>query len=226
MTDNSNIPQVLDENHHHLTTAKPIRVTNDDIKVNTIHTCKCGKVFKYRQGLTRHKKQCNIDNNTIDNQEISYVDNNTHNNDITHNPDENQLLQIIRDTFAIYLEKGARSSLKVDFLHKQIKNVLENELRKCDSNYTVKLEQQISSINASGKKKCDIVLYDDNNHPVTVFPVKFIMSNYNQNKNNSWENLTGECCHLKWHDDNIHLKIIPINIIFNTVPYLFAKKKH
>ena len=72
---------IKNDYNKHLTTAKHIRVTNGDKKVNKIHTCNCGKEFKYRQGLSRHKKQCNIDNNTIDNQEIPYVDNNTHNND-------------------------------------------------------------------------------------------------------------------------------------------------
>ena len=141
----------------------------------------------------------------------------------TINEAESKFIQIIRDTFAIYLEKGARSSLKVDYLHGQIKTILENDI--CNTrNWTIGLEQNIPSINAPGRKKCDIVMYDENHSPIAIFPVKFIMSNYNQNKNNSWENLTGECCHLKWHPDNIHVKIIPINIIFSKVPYLYSNK--
>jgi hypothetical protein len=132
-------------------------------------------------------------------------------------------LDIIRQTLAIYLDKGARSSCKVDFLHGQIKSILENGICK-QHNWTVALEQKISSINASGNKKCDIVVLDQNRLAVAIFPVKFIMSNYQQNKNNSWENLTGECCHLKWHSDNTPVKIIPINIIFSQVPYLLADK--
>ena len=134
-----------------------------------------------------------------------------------------QFLDIIRQTLAIYLDKGARSSCKVDFLHGQIKSILENGICK-QHNWTVALEQKISSINASGNKKCDIVVLDQNRVAVAIFPVKFIMSNYQQNKNNSWENLTGECCHLKWHSDNTPVKIIPINIIFSQVPYLLADK--
>jgi hypothetical protein len=132
-------------------------------------------------------------------------------------------LNIIRQTLAIYLDKGARSSLKVDFLHGQIKSILENGVCK-QLNWSVALEQKISSINASGNKKCDIVVFDKDRSPVAIFPVKFIMSNYHQNKNNSWENLTGECCHLKWHSDNMHVKIVPINIIFSQIPYLLADK--
>lgn len=50
-----------------------------------------------------------------------------------------------------------------------------------------------------------------------IFPVKFIMTNYSQNKNNYFENLTGELCHLKWA--NPHIKICPINIVPSILPY-------
>ena len=45
----------------HLNTAKHKMVTNGDILVpneNTKHICSCGKEFKFRQGLSRHKKSC------------------------------------------------------------------------------------------------------------------------------------------------------------------------
>ena len=48
------------------------------------------------------------------------------------------------------------------------------------------------------------------------------MTNYYQNKNNNWENLTGELFHLKKGNDNVD--IIPINIIFNTIPYCKKSK--
>ena len=142
---------------------------------------------------------------------------------VLHPDTDANFLHIVSNTTDIYLEKGARSSLKVDFLHNQLKSILENDI--ChDRNWSVALEQNIPSINASGRKKCDIVVYDEHKKPAVIFPVKFIMSNYAQNKNNSWENLTGECCHLKWHPDNANLQIVPINIIFSTVPYLLANK--
>ena len=49
------------------------------------------------------------------------------------------------------------------------------------------------------------------------------MTNYKQNKNNSWENLTGELIHIKWCNPNIH--IIPINILMNKTPYLKNNKE-
>ena len=46
----------------HLNTAKHKMVTNGNKNTpnrNTQHICSCGKTFKYRQGLSRHKKNCN-----------------------------------------------------------------------------------------------------------------------------------------------------------------------
>ena len=44
----------------HLTTAKHKKVTNgDDNHSIKSHICQCGKEFKHRQGLYRHRKNCN-----------------------------------------------------------------------------------------------------------------------------------------------------------------------
>jgi len=43
----------------HLITAKHKRVTSGDIKLLKPHTCNCGKEFKHRQGLWKHKQKCN-----------------------------------------------------------------------------------------------------------------------------------------------------------------------
>lgn len=43
----------------HLTTAKHKKITHDDSNQSTkSHICQCGKEFKYRQGLSRHRKNC------------------------------------------------------------------------------------------------------------------------------------------------------------------------
>jgi hypothetical protein len=121
----------------------------------------------------------------------------------------------IRKAFDIYLASGARSSKKTDALH----NFIAAEIRKCvpSADYTVRLECEIPSLNASGTKRCDIVLFR-RGKPFCVFPVKFIMTSYFKNKNNNWENLTGEISQLKWAGAVEH--IIPINIIFDKTPYL------
>lgn len=137
---------------------------------------------------------------------------------------EKKLLKTIQETTGLYFRHGARSSKKVDYLHEKLKFDIAKEL---PDRYTVKLEQKVESVNANGCKKCDIVVYNESNQVFMIFPVKYIMSNYFQNKNNSFENLTGECMHLSWKslDKNETCHIIPINIIFNQLPYLTSDKK-
>lgn len=129
-------------------------------------------------------------------------------------------LEIVRQSFIIYEHTGAnsRSNEKVKYLHDSIMELMKSELKKMslDATYHIKTEQNVPSINDAGKKKCDIVIYLGS-RPIVIFPVKFIMSNYNQNKNNYFENLTGELCHLKWA--NPEIKICPINIIPSILPY-------
>ena len=59
----------LSNYNKHLNTAKHKMVTNGDKKMPsdiTKHICSCGKEFKYRQGLSRHKQNCNgIQINTV-----------------------------------------------------------------------------------------------------------------------------------------------------------------
>jgi hypothetical protein len=141
-------------------------------------------------------------------------------------------LGVLRSAFALYNTHGCRSSKKVDEMHHYIKEQLEIIIHKNNNGekYKVKLEKNVPSINSSGKKKCDIVVYKNDN-PYIVFPLKFMMSNYKQNRNNSWENLTGEIAHLNWANkykegqglNDFH--IVPINLIFNKVPYLLKNKK-
>jgi len=134
--------------------------------------------------------------------------------------EQESFLGIISESFNIYERTGAnsRSNEKVKYLQDGIMNIMKNTLKKLllDSVYQVKTEQNIKSINDTGEKKCDIIIYWGH-EPVAIFPVKFIMSNYSQNKNNYFENLTGELYHLKWA--NPELKICPINIISSVVPY-------
>ncbi len=132
--------------------------------------------------------------------------------------ESDQFLLIIKDTFYKYLCSGARSNQKTLVLHTGLKNLIQAQL----PGYNVEIEKNVKSINSSGKKNCDIVAYKDG-VPSIIFPVKNIMTNYYQNKNNSWENLTGEIVHLKEANKNIH--IIPINIIFNSIPYCEKSKQ-
>jgi hypothetical protein len=132
-----------------------------------------------------------------------------------------ELLQIIYQTYRIYFEHGARSNKKVNNFHREIKRMLERVFT--GKEFEIKLEEPVRSCNSSGIKKCDIVVLK-NKIPYIVFPVKVIMTNYKQNKNNNWENLTGEISHMRWHNDDLpeveRLHIIPINIWMDKPPYL------
>jgi len=49
----------------HLSTAKHIRLTSADAKSSNEYECRCGKQFKQRQGLWRHKQKCDSVTPTI-----------------------------------------------------------------------------------------------------------------------------------------------------------------
>lgn len=124
------------------------------------------------------------------------------------------------ETYKLYMDNGSRSSKKVDYFHNFVKSKLENVFND-NTKYSIELEKNIPSITASGFKKCDVVVYKET-EPYVVFPVKLVMTNYKQNKNNSWENLTGEVIHLKMANPLLH--IVPINIYMDKTPYLKSNK--
>lgn len=130
-----------------------------------------------------------------------------------------KFINVIKEAFSKYVHSGPRSNEKTNVLHKGILNIISKHLNSND--YDIKIEKTISSCNSSGNKSCDIIVFR-RGIPYIIFPVKFIMTNYYQNKNNGWENLTGEVLHLKKEADNRH--IIPINIIFNKIPYCKSSK--
>jgi len=130
-------------------------------------------------------------------------------------------VQVVLGSIDKYIEHGARSSQKVDYFHHSIMSALEQVFPIKDG-FSIKSEQNIPSCNASGQKKCDIVVYK-NNIAYIVFPVKLPMTNYKQNKNNNWENLTGEVQHLKWANPGLH--VCPINVFIDKTPYLANTKR-
>jgi hypothetical protein len=129
--------------------------------------------------------------------------------------DKKQFMEVMKNVYDIYIEHGARSNKNVNYFHNYIKSELEKIFIQPD--YSVVLEYDVASTNSSKKKRCDIVVLKMSS-PYIIFPVKIIKTNYKQNKNNAWENLTGELQHLRWANENII--IIPINILMNKTPYL------
>jgi hypothetical protein len=135
--------------------------------------------------------------------------------------EEKQFIQIIQETYNMFFKYGPRSNKKVDYFHSEIQKLLQLYFHKADG-YNIELECSIESSNSTGKKMCDIVIFK-NNKPYIIIPVKIVMTNFKQNKNNYWESFTGEVSHLKWK--NPYIIIIPINIFMNKTPYLKEDKK-
>ena len=128
-------------------------------------------------------------------------------------------LTMIKEAYVLYRRYGARSNKKTIHIQKWYANMLNNYyVNKLNINSSI--ECKVSSYNYSGNKNCDIVL-KENGKVIAIFPLKFVCSNYKQNRNNYWECLGGECLHLKMQNPNV--KIIPINIFFTKCPY---KKKN
>lgn len=127
-----------------------------------------------------------------------------------------EYIQLINNIWGLYFKHGPRSSKKVDYFHNATKEILERYFTS-DKGFDIKLEQNINALNKSKRKKCDIVIFK-NKEPYIIFPVKIIMTNYKQNANNYFENLTGELVLIKMKNKNT--RIIPINIFMNKTPYL------
>jgi len=133
--------------------------------------------------------------------------------------ESDELIEVCRSAMVLYRETGmnGRSSKIVDFIHNYISRKI-TEIISGNDNFVCKLEQKVKSINSSGFKRCDIVIYKNNN-PYVILPFKLIRSSYAKNKNNYLENLTGELVHLvsAAQRDGKEIHILPINIIFDTI---------
>lgn len=183
---------------------------NKNGKIYKVHNNKINKDYKYIQD--------EIGTNLRSDFRQEYMD------DERKKLESSEWIIMMMEVTNIYFKYGARSSKKVECLHEKLKTNIEMNI---PMGYYVELERNVKSNNTKGYKKTDIVVFNKDNEPYLIFPVKCIMSNYKQNKNNAYENVTGECMHLWWKatESNTSLFIIPINIIFNEIPYLDSSKK-
>jgi len=101
----------------HLTTAKHKMMTNDDNITPKTHTCICGKEFKYRQGLHRHKKSC-VHINTYDSNDSN---DNTYNN-IKH--DSCVIIELIKQNQE--LQKQLLDAVKYNGSHIENQSITNN----------------------------------------------------------------------------------------------------
>lgn len=140
-----------------------------------------------------------------------------------------ELLEVVRDSFAKYLNVGtSRSTAKLKTLHGHIatdlRNLLGNEFTIQSQGYEDDREGTIAG--RYYPKNVDITI-NRNGKPVAGYAIKFVMRNYSQNSNNYFENMLGETA-------NIRANAIPyfqIFIIFDKVPYyekggVFKKYDH
>ena len=130
----------------------------------------------------------------------------------------------LNECMRLYFENGPRSSKKTDHLNKMIIDYLSvyfSTVQNIDD-YSLITEHNLQCANFSEQKKCDIVVCYKNS-PYIVFPLKFVMTSYLKNRNNYFENITGEVYLLK--QANPDLKIVPINFILDKIPNLTNDKK-
>lgn len=130
----------------------------------------------------------------------------------------------LNECMRLYFENGPRSSKKTDHLNNMIIDYLSvyfSNLHNIDD-YSLITEHNLQCANFSEQKKCDIVVCYKN-APYIVFPLKFVMTSYLKNRNNYFENITGEVYLLK--QSNPDLKIVPINFILDKIPNLTNDKK-
>ena len=128
-----------------------------------------------------------------------------------------EILEVIRDSFKSYLEIGtSRSTAKLKILHGSISKDIKNRL---GSGYSIKSQGCGDDKEGiiEGKyypKNVDITVYH-NGKPVAGYAVKFVMRNYSQNSNNYFENMLGETANIRANG----IPYFQIFIIFDKVPY-------
>ena len=128
-----------------------------------------------------------------------------------------QFLEIIRESFATYLSVGtSRSTAKLKILHGAIAKDLKEKL---GDSYTIMSQgyENDKEGTIEGRyypKNVDITI-NYKNKPVAGYAVKFVMRNYSQNSNNYFENMLGETANIRSND----IPYFQIFIIFDKVPY-------
>lgn len=126
-----------------------------------------------------------------------------------------KLVNIIENTFKIYLGYTSRSSKKTDYLHEELAKFIHNYIFNNNKDIKYTIEKNISYYEKY--KRCDIVFkYKNDCEYFFIFPVKFQQTSFKKNKNNYLEQVIGEAVGLKINNPNAI--IIPINISFNEIP--------
>lgn len=129
----------------------------------------------------------------------------------------NQFLEIIKESFATYLNVGtSTSTAKLKTLHGHIASDLSEIL---GNEYSIKSQGIGNDKEGTIKgryypKRVDITIYHKG-VPVAGYAVKFVMRNYSQNSNNYFENMLGETANIRSNS----IPYFQIFIIFDKIPY-------
>lgn len=116
----------------------------------------------------------------------------------------NELLEVLRESFNLYITNGARSNKKLIPLHGRISFDLEHKLNELKTNndtykcFSFNPKNGIEkAINGRYMDKAVDITIEKNNEIIGGVAVKFVMSNFKQNKNNYFENMLGETANIR-----------------------------
>lgn len=133
-------------------------------------------------------------------------------------------LKCLEKSFLKYLEKGTkgvRGTSKLKILHSHIANDLQNALSSKYKIYSLDEKHGKEKI-IKGRyinKKVDIVVLK-RAKTVAGIGIKFIMSNYQQNSNNYFENMLGETANIRTNNV-LYFQIV---ICFSRSPYFYKEE--
>lgn len=132
----------------------------------------------------------------------------------------NDFLNIIKESFKRFLVTGSRSNEKLKILHGAIANDIQTRLREDEQDTYI-----IHSLGIGNGKEEDIagrylnkkvdITVTKNGIAVAGIAVKFVMQNYSQNSNNYFENMLGETANIRCNK----VPYFQIFIIPETLPY-------
>ena len=105
----------------HILTRKHKKMTNDDKKVAILFECECGKQLSSRQSLSRHKKICNSNINTINSEQDEPIINNK-----KHTIDQDMVIELLKQNQELMLSNKEFKELIVEQQEENLK--LQNQL--------------------------------------------------------------------------------------------------
>ncbi len=128
-----------------------------------------------------------------------------------------QFLAILKKSFITYLQTGARSNKKLCVLHGAISEDLQERLNDNDYKvYSLGFEAgKEKKINGRYVDKAVDITITERKKPIAGIAVKYVMSNYQQNSNNYFENMLGETANIR----SAKIPYFQIFIIPDSVPY-------